>query len=219
MLSTTIAIPCPPPIQAVANPYFLCLRRNSYSSVITSRVPVAPSGCPSAIDRREEVRASAALECQSGEYRASITELDVLVDLCRNAGAVSASLTGAGLGGVITAVIEESRVPQLYQSLMSHYEKTEDAEVALVETAVQNGRIAPGTVEAIRAIRDAKRGLRDTQARFVPNANQQRVLNDCVRELVANGNRLVRLLPVDYYHNAVVRNVSVAGAGYIPAPN
>ncbi len=170
-------------------------------------------------DRREEVRASAALECQSGEYRASITELDVLVNLCRNAGAVSASLTGAGLGGVITAVIEESRVPQLYQSLMSHYERTEDAEVALVETAVQNGRIAPGTVEAIRAIRDAKRGLRDTQARFVPNANQQRVLNDCVRELVANGNRLVRLLPVDYYHNAVVRNVSVAGAGYIPAPN
>src|ERR1035438_3279437 len=48
-LPPTIAIPCPPPIQAVANPYFFFRRRNSYSSVITSRVPVAPSGCPSAM--------------------------------------------------------------------------------------------------------------------------------------------------------------------------
>src|SRR5882724_9739821 len=48
-LSTTIAIPCPPPMHAVARPYFFLRRRNSYSSVITSLVPVAPSGCPKAI--------------------------------------------------------------------------------------------------------------------------------------------------------------------------
>src|SRR3984885_11311158 len=48
-LSTPIAIPCPPPMQAVASPYFFFRRRNSYSKVITSRVPVAPSGCPNAI--------------------------------------------------------------------------------------------------------------------------------------------------------------------------
>jgi len=41
MLSTIIAIPCPPPMQAVASPYFFFRRRSSYSSVITSRVPVA----------------------------------------------------------------------------------------------------------------------------------------------------------------------------------
>src|SRR5215813_10644500 len=48
-LSTTIAMPCPPPMQAVASPYFFFRRRSSYNNVITSRVPVAPSGCPSAI--------------------------------------------------------------------------------------------------------------------------------------------------------------------------
>src|SRR5579862_5946425 len=37
MLSTTIAIPCPPPMQAVASPYFFFRRCSSYSSVITSR--------------------------------------------------------------------------------------------------------------------------------------------------------------------------------------
>src|SRR6202035_1796203 len=49
ILSTIIAIPCPPPMQAVASPYFFFRRRNSYNKVITRRVPVAPSGCPNAI--------------------------------------------------------------------------------------------------------------------------------------------------------------------------
>src|SRR5579864_6869656 len=47
--STIVAIPCPPPMHAVARPYFALRRRNSCSSVITNRVPVAPSGCPRAI--------------------------------------------------------------------------------------------------------------------------------------------------------------------------
>src|SRR5205823_6879329 len=47
--STTIAIPWPPPIHAVASPYFFFRRCNSYNNVITSRVPVAPNGWPSAI--------------------------------------------------------------------------------------------------------------------------------------------------------------------------
>jgi len=36
-------------MQAVASPYFFFRRRNSYSNVITNRVPVAPNGCPNAI--------------------------------------------------------------------------------------------------------------------------------------------------------------------------
>src|SRR5260370_14949783 len=47
--STIIAIPCPPPMHAVANPYRKPFRRSSFTSVITTRVPLAPSGCPSAI--------------------------------------------------------------------------------------------------------------------------------------------------------------------------
>src|SRR5205085_2724575 len=48
-LSTTTAIPCPPPMHAVARPYRFLRRRSSYNSVMISRVPVAPSGCPSAM--------------------------------------------------------------------------------------------------------------------------------------------------------------------------
>src|SRR5579863_9645972 len=49
MLSTIMAMPWPPPIQAAATPYFFLRRRSSCSSVITSLAPVAPSGCPNAI--------------------------------------------------------------------------------------------------------------------------------------------------------------------------
>ena len=170
-------------------------------------------------DRNKGVRASAALECQSGEYRASIAELDVLVDICRSQGAISASLTGAGLGGVITTVIEESRVAPLRENLMRHFEKAEDAEVELVRNAALDGRLAPEVASAVRSIRDAKRSARVRHAVFTPNAQQQQALDICARELVAGSNRLVRLLPVDYYRNAVARNVSVAGAGYLPTPD
>ena len=170
-------------------------------------------------DRREEVRAAAALECQPGAYRASIAELDELVDVCRKSGAISASLTGAGLGGVVTTVIEEGRVPLLRASLMAHFEREEDAEVALVQTAANTGRLPAEIAATIVSMRDHKRLACGEGEPFVPNAHQQQALEICARELVAGNNRLVRLLPVDYYHNAVVRNVSVAGAGYLPAPN
>jgi galactokinase len=169
-------------------------------------------------DYRQDIRASAALECQSGEYRASIAELDVLVDICREAGAVSASLTGAGLGGVVTTVIAENRVAWLQKNLFAHFENAEDAEVALVVNAVQEGRIAPAVAEAVRSVRDTKRLVREPQHPFAPSAHQQQALELCRRELVSKGNGLVRLLPVDYYRNAIARNGSVAGAGYLPAP-
>src|SRR5260370_17437902 len=44
--STIIAIPFPPPMHAVANPYRKPFPRSSFKSVITSRVPLAPSGSP-----------------------------------------------------------------------------------------------------------------------------------------------------------------------------
>src|ERR1019366_9394890 len=69
-LSTTIAIPCPPPMHAVASPYFFFRRRNSYSSVITNRVPVAPSGCPNALaPPREHVRVPREVQRGKGNER------------------------------------------------------------------------------------------------------------------------------------------------------
>src|SRR5690606_8089401 len=48
-LSTSIAIPCPPPMQADAQPRRFCVSRSSRVRVRRRRVPVAPSGWPSAI--------------------------------------------------------------------------------------------------------------------------------------------------------------------------
>src|SRR5262249_47030041 len=45
----SMAIPCPPPMHALAMPYVFLRAASSRASVSTSRVPVAPSGCPSAM--------------------------------------------------------------------------------------------------------------------------------------------------------------------------
>src|SRR5947209_120470 len=47
--STKTAAPCPPPTHSIARPRCLPRRCSSFNSVITSRVPLAPTGCPSAM--------------------------------------------------------------------------------------------------------------------------------------------------------------------------
>lgn len=164
-------------------------------------------------DPDPEVRASASLEWQAGDYRASIVELDILVDLCRDAGAHSASLTGAGLGGVVTAVIEQSRVPGLKHALFRHYEATEDHEVELVEAAAGQGSIAGAVAVELRALRDAKRAAHRRQEPFLFSAEHRKALAE-----VGSADISLRMLPVDYATHAIARNFSVAGAGFMPAP-
>src|SRR5438552_11406384 len=48
--SSTIAAPLPPAAHALARPNCTPRRRISFASVVTSRAPVAPKGCPSAIE-------------------------------------------------------------------------------------------------------------------------------------------------------------------------
>lgn len=48
-LCMTMAIPCPPPIHIVINPYCPPIRCNSYIVLITRMVPVAPIGWPKLI--------------------------------------------------------------------------------------------------------------------------------------------------------------------------
>src|SRR5687767_13471529 len=50
VLSTTIAKPIPPAAQTVISPNCPPRRRSSLRSVVVMRAPVAPKGCPSAID-------------------------------------------------------------------------------------------------------------------------------------------------------------------------
>jgi galactokinase len=169
-------------------------------------------------DRDDKRRASAALELQPGDYHASLIELDELVDLCRESGAVSASLTGAGLGGVVTVVIADERAAALREKVIRHFEAAEDGEVALVEAAVRDGRLPAGTAAVVRALRDRKRAARNDATPFAFSAAEQETLARCVKTLVSGNNELVRLLGADYYREGLARNVSVAGAGFLPTP-
>ena len=101
---------------------------------------------------------------------------------------------------------------------MQHYEAAEDDEVALIEAAARGGRLSDEVVSGVRSLRDAKRITRAARAPFEPDPQQRESVALCVRTLGSGQSGLVRMLPVDYYREGIVRNVSVAGAGFLPAP-
>jgi len=77
----------------------------------------------------------AKLEYQKGDYRASITLLDQIVDIARDCGAVSASLTGGGHGGVVTAMIAADRLDLLARTVREFYAN----ELSLTEEQMESG--------------------------------------------------------------------------------
>jgi galactokinase len=55
------------------------------------------------------------------DYEVSIPELDDLVDIARDAGAVGARLTGAGMGGCIVALCPESKAAAVLEALADRF--------------------------------------------------------------------------------------------------
>jgi N-acetylgalactosamine kinase len=55
------------------------------------------------------------------DFEISCPELDQLVKIAREAGAVGARLTGAGFGGCIVALVEDSRVPAFVEAVRTKY--------------------------------------------------------------------------------------------------
>jgi len=164
-----------------------------------------------------EQRERAALEWQAGEYRASVPELDALVDICREAGALSASLTGAGLGGVVPATIERARVPGLVAAVMAHLESVEDEELGRVRKAARDRAIAQADRELVEALVAHKRAAEPSGGGFMPTPAQREAIGRCTRALKEQGHA-PRLLGVDYRRGAVTVNHTVAGAGFMPSP-
>ncbi len=67
-------------------------------------------------------RKRAMLRYQPGGYRCSTEELDMIVDLCKEVPDVHGpGLTGAGLGGVVLALVEEGAEDRLYKVLEEGY--------------------------------------------------------------------------------------------------
>jgi len=55
------------------------------------------------------------------DYEVSTPELDALVRICREAGALGARLTGAGFGGCVIALVHDSDLAGLVSSVISRY--------------------------------------------------------------------------------------------------
>jgi hypothetical protein len=147
-----------------------------------------------------------------------VPELDVLVDLCRDCGATSASLTGAGLGGVVTTMIREERLTELRVRVERHYEVGEARELVRIEDAVRAGALPKSVVAAAREMRSAKRAAWASGQRFEPAAELLAALDPARNPEGLAGDAAIRLIPEDYRHQGIVLSHSVAGAGYLRPP-
>lgn len=187
----------------------------SEPSVTGARLLALAADAESADRARVE---AAQLEWQPGDYRASVPELDRLVDVCRDAGAVSASLTGGGLGGVVTAMIRSDRLPELKARVLDLFAVEEEHELRELEAASAGGAIPASAVEAARMLRLAKRAAWAADRTFEPDPSLVSSLSQARSLQSASGALVIRLLPIDYRREGFVENGSVAGAGYLSPP-
>lgn len=80
-------------------------------------------------------------------YECSCPELDQLVDICREAGAVGSRLTGAGWGGCAVSMVLAERTEAFLQTVKERYYMPEARRAALVQQSLFVSR--PGGGAAI----------------------------------------------------------------------
>lgn len=61
------------------------------------------------------------LHLQPGDYNCSIPEIDEMVDLAIDAGAVGAQISGAGLGGSMMVLVESGGVEEIIEAMRARY--------------------------------------------------------------------------------------------------
>ncbi len=187
----------------------------SEPTVTNARLLALAADAESADPARVE---AAQLEWQPGDYRASVPELDRIVDVCRDAGAVSASLTGGGLGGVVTAMIRSDRLSELEARVLDLFAVEEEHELRELEAASAGGAIPAGAVDAARTLRASKRAAWAAERAFQADPSLVSALAPARFLQSGSGEMVVRLLPIDYRREGFVENGSIAGAGYLSPP-
>ncbi|HOE12219.1 MAG TPA: GDP-mannose 4,6-dehydratase [bacterium] len=169
---------------------------------------------------------NAQLEYQTGAYGAGHPLLDRIVDVCRENGAACASLTGAGLGGVVTVLVEQDRFESLKRSLIQFYRA--EQERSLSECAAQwfcetAGKDAAGLREQLTELWARKCRALDSSTPWEPTEKDREFTGHLI-SLADNAAVSPERLPsfhlflVDETTQAVRRNHSVDGAGFLHPP-
>jgi galactokinase len=60
------------------------------------------------------------------DYEVTVPQTDLLVELCRRAGAVAARMTGGGFGGSVVALVEHARAEALGREVVDGYRSAAD---------------------------------------------------------------------------------------------
>lgn len=174
----------------------------------------------------EDRLAGAQLERQSGEYRASHPFLDRVVDAGLAGGALCASLTGGGLGGVATVLVDQSRLESLKSRLMDLYRAEQERSIAWCDSELF-AEIVEHEAHAFRSklseLWSRKQRALDAGLPWQPTDDDRDLVNRLL-DLLADADVPVhdsptfQLLPADEASNAVRLNHSIDGAGFIHPP-
>jgi N-acetylgalactosamine kinase len=162
----------------------------------------------------------AELARQPGDYDASSIELDMIVDIAKSVdGSVGASLTGAGFGGNVLAIIEKKNdvLNELKNALFcGYYEPSELEELSWFENdpALKSlyGDDFDNVKHRIRKIvqqkRDTKSDMEKTDIEFAESI--QRKVNALFKE--GKISREMMFIPANYYKDGIVVNMTSENA-------
>ncbi|MGB9597498.1 MAG: hypothetical protein ACPL7B_14545 [Candidatus Poribacteria bacterium] len=168
-------------------------------------------------------RQKAQLTNQPGDYDASSYELDMIVDIVKNIdGSVGASLTGAGFGGNVLAIVQkdENIINELKNALLEKYYKPlEQDELAWFENDPSLKSVYGDDFydvksrikEIINKKQSTKYIMEKADLEFLERVQSK--INTLHKE--GKINREIMFIPANYYVDGVVINITADKAGVL----
>lgn len=73
------------------------------------------------------------------DYEVSVDELDTIVDVARNSGAIGARMTGAGFGGCAIAIVEDKFANHVKEKILTTYQQKFSMDASIYEVEISSG--------------------------------------------------------------------------------
>ena len=74
------------------------------------------------------------------KYEVSCDELDTLVDIAKNSGAVTgARMMGGGFGGSTINLVKKTNIPVFIEAVLENYKTPEGKAPAIIQAGIENG--------------------------------------------------------------------------------